>query len=214
MLRNTGQTYTYWCKKENKPITNKAATIGPDCGCTNECMKKLNTKNVNIILTIFEKYWALADFNLQRAYLIKQSNRSPSEAEVKLGNDNPARNAYRSTFFVTYESENHPVCRKAFAAIHGVSLSKIDYLAKIRDITNTAKIDQRGKHENHHKIADEIVNVVHEFIKTLPVRSSHYTREVNEYRQYLDYRNKMSIPELYRMYVDYSSCRYPLVETV
>ena len=213
-LRNAGEEYTFWCRKEKVYKTKTAATIGPDCGCTNECMKKLNTKNVNIILTIFEKYWALGHFDLQRAYLIKQSNRSPSEAEVKLGSDNPARNSYRSTFFVTYESENHPVCRKAFAAIHGVKLSKIDYLAKIRDITNTAQLDQRGKHKNHHKIADEIVNVVHEFIKTLPVRASHYTREVNEYRQYLDYRNQMSIPELYRMYVDYSSCRYPWVETV
>ena len=79
-------------------------------------MKKLNTKNVNIILTLFDKFWKMADFNLQRAYLIKQSNRSPSQAEVRLGKDNPARNGYRSTYFVTYESENYPVCRKAFAA--------------------------------------------------------------------------------------------------
>ena len=177
-------------------------------------MKKLNTKNVNIILTIFKNYWAVGNYDMQTAYLIKQSNRSPSEAEVKLGSDNPARSGYRSKYFVTYGSENHPVCRKAFAAIHGVKLSKIDYLAKIRDITNTAKIDQRGKHGNHHKIADEIVNVVHEFIQTLPVRSSHYTREVNQYRQYLDYRNKMSIPEIHSMYEDYASCHYPLVPTV
>ena len=214
LARNSGQTYSYWCKRGQKTITNKEAKIGPDCGCKQECMKKLNTKNLNIILTLFDKFWKMADFNLQRAYLIKQSNRTPSQAEVRLGKHNPARNGYRSTYFVTYESENYPVCRKAFAAIHGVDLSRVDYLGKVRDVTNTAKLDQRGKHKNRNTIANEITDVIHKFIQSLPVRSSHYTREVNQYRQYMDYRNKMSIPEIYRMYLDYSRCNYPLVGTV
>ena len=62
-------------------------------------MKILNTKNVNIIQTIFKNYWAMGNFDMQRAYLIKQSNRYPSEAEVKLGSDNPARRGYRSKYF-------------------------------------------------------------------------------------------------------------------
>ena len=115
---------------------------------------------------------------------------------------------------MSYGSDSYPVCRKAFAAIHGVGLERIDYLAKKRNITNTAELDQRGQNGHHNKIPDEILKVVHEFMATLPVRASHYTRKINQYRQYLDYRDKMSVPAIYKMYENHVRLHHPDADLV
>ena len=177
-------------------------------------MENLDAKNVNIIQTLFKNYWAMGNYNLQTSYLIKQSKSSPSAAQIKLGNANPNRNKNRTSYFVTYDSDNYVVCRKAFAAIHGVKLGKIDWLAEKRNITNTAELDQRGQNGHHNKMPEETLKLVHEFMATLPVRASHYTRKINEYRQYLDYRDKMSVPAIYKMYENYVRLHYPDADLV
>ena len=177
--RNSGKEYKYYSTKDKQVKTKKEAVIGPDCACKRKCMINLNTKNVAIIETIFKRYWAIGNYDLQTSYLLSLSKSKPTAAQCKLGNNNTKRNENRTTYFVCYESVNYPVCRKAFASIHGVGFERIDYLAKKRNITNTAELDQRGQNGHHNKIPDEILKLVHEFMATLPVRASHYTRKIN-----------------------------------
>ena len=51
--------------------------------------------------------------------------------------------------------------------------------------------------------------LIHKFIATLPVRASHYTSEVNRYRQYLDFVDKLSMPTLYKMYTNFITLEHP-----
>ena len=64
-------------------ITVPARQIGPDCGCLQKCMIKLNAIDIVIILTLFKNYWALENYDLQTSYLIKQSVEKESENKKK-----------------------------------------------------------------------------------------------------------------------------------
>ena len=73
LARNCGQEYVTYSKTFKIMITVPARKIGPDCGCLQKCMIKLNEIDIAIILTLFKNYWALGDYDLQTAYLVKQS---------------------------------------------------------------------------------------------------------------------------------------------
>lgn len=61
--------------------------------------------------------------------------------------------------------------------------------------------DGRGKHQNHKRVDDESLNMVREHIKIIPKYISHYSREVNPGKVYLDC--DMNIKQLYKKYVEW-----------
>ena len=84
-----------------------------------KCTDKLNELNPDIIPTVFDHYWALGNYNLQTADLIKKTSRKATANEIELGKDNRSRIKGKTTYFVTYEGEKHDVCRKAISACMG-----------------------------------------------------------------------------------------------
>lgn len=83
---------------------------------------------------------------------------------------------------------SHKVCKKAFAAIHGISAKRVDRLAaylKNRD-NITSPRENRGKHNTRpNMIPPEIVEQVDSHIRSFPKRSSHYSRQKNKNKMYL-----------------------------
>ena len=213
--RNSGQKYHYHSKTSGETKTHEAAKIGGPCDCSKKCTEILEKKNPRIIPTIFENYWGIANYDLQIADLVRKTERKLTERHKKFGAANLSRVKGRTTYFIYFEEEKYYVCRKAFASIHGISLSKLDYLHNKRDkVTGGAIADQRGKHDHHNQISDDRKNMVHEHIRTLPVRASHYTRSVNPFRQYLDYPDRTSTTWCYKSYVTWLYENYPDQEPV
>ena len=103
--RNSGKEYDYFSKRHKEMRTKKAAEIGPPCTCKKKCTDTLNSKNPEIIPTIFKHYWEIRYYDMQTADSIAKTNRKPSAKEIELGPDNPSRNKGRTTYCVTYEGE-------------------------------------------------------------------------------------------------------------
>ena len=111
---------------------------------------------------------------------------------------------------MTYDGQNHDVCRQAFISMHGVGSDRVDYLTKKRqDITNTAISDQRGKGGHHNAVPKEDVEKVHMHILSLQVTASHYTRTINPHRQYLDFADKVSMNWIYVRYKEWLADNHP-----
>ena len=201
--RNSGQTYLYHSKKQGEEgeKAKEAAKIGDPCGCTKACMESLDKKDPRIIQTTFKSYWNLPSYDLKTIDLIRKTERKQTERQKEFGDQNLSRVKGVSTYFIYFEGEKHYVCRKAFISIHGITVSRINYLPKkIDKVTGGAIVDLRGKHDKHNQMPEDRKNKVHDHIETLPVRASHYTRTINPYRQYLDYPDKKSINWCYKNY--------------
>ena len=91
-------------------------------------MTNLNIKNSAIIPTLFKAYWELGNYDLQTAYLLGKSESKPTAAQSKLGDNNKKRCHAITIYWVTFEHVKHPVCRIAFANIHGLTTERVEYL--------------------------------------------------------------------------------------
>ena len=92
------------------------------------------------------------------------------------------------------------VCQKAFAALHGVSVSAVHRISRASTTSTVAPKDMRGKHANRpKKITPTIHKQVKEHIKSFPVMKSHYSRQKNKRRRYLS--PLLSVREMHRMYL-------------
>ena len=60
----------------------------------------------------------------------------------------------------------------------------------------------------------EKLKLLHAFILSLAVRSSHYTREINKYKQYLDVPDKLSISQIHEDYLNTIMLDHPGAEGV
>ena len=90
----------------------------------------------------------------------------------------------------------------------------MDTINKNRTVTGTLIPDQRGKFGNHNAHTPERVATVHEHIRRIPVRSSHYRRKINKHVQYIDYPNKVPVSDLYIKYKEFMYYNYPDIKVV
>ena len=209
--RNSGQAYEYKVKG-NKNIIRKveARKIGPPCKCKKKCFESLGQEAIN---TIFHDYWALGDYNLQTADLQTKiekediKRRRPKKTEVT------RTGSYK--YYVHYNNVKYNVCRVAFLSIHDIKKDRAIYaFGKMSDSKTLIK-DKRGTNPNPRKFTGPKIDCVHEHIQSLPVRSSHYTRNKNKYRQYVDFSDdKKYITDLWNLYRAWMATNYPTVEQV
>ncbi|XP_049964728.1 uncharacterized protein LOC126485128 [Schistocerca serialis cubense] len=82
------------------------------------------------------------------------------------------------------------ICKETFLRVHGLQI----HARRVRNLQHqmkqgfaVPKEDGRGKHGNYpHKFQDEAVQSVREFLNTIPKYNSHYSRQQNPNRVYLD----------------------------
>lgn len=80
------------------------------------------------------------------------------------------------------------VCRKAFASLHGVSLKRVELIARqiSQDKRITPRAERRGKHTSRpNKICEETRKKIYNHILSFPARTSHYSRKDNIDTKYL-----------------------------
>ena len=205
MLKNQGKAYVGAHTKRQM----EARKIGAPCKCKNKCFEKVGEAGVK---AVFENFWKIGNYNKQNTYLTSRLHAiTPKRRYTNNVNDQLMRYDYT----VKYGDEQFSVCRKAFPAMHGISVRRVEiHQKRMRSsVTGTPIEDKRGKAPSANKITGAKLDAVHEHIKSLPTKSSHYTRSKAPHRKYLE-GGPTSIKELYYMYEFWCQKVHPDVEIV
>lgn len=168
---------------------------GLPCDCKNGCFERIS----GFKETVLDQFNSLADKALQDTYLSSLiTSRAPKRRRVRLDPQKAPR--ISSNKYIIRNGLNRiPVCRKAFAAVHGITLGRVALLVKKLNINGTTK-DNRGTHANRpNRISEEVVKLVHDHIASFPCDPSHYSRSKNMGCQYLSPQlNTKKMHELFK----------------
>ncbi|CAL4192676.1 unnamed protein product, partial [Meganyctiphanes norvegica] len=137
--RNLGLEYT--SVRTNKRI--EARKIGPPCTCSFKCFEKVGQINIK---TIFNDYWSSGSWDAQTAYLQKRTTTNPVKRRRK---DTAVKGCTRS-YHVSVDIALMPVCKTAFANIHGISMSRVDRAQSNMTASGVPIKDRRGQAGGSH----------------------------------------------------------------
>ena len=199
-LRNLGKEYT--SVKTKKVVC--ARKIGPPC--KDGCYEKIGRENIE---EIFQHFWDIGDYDRQNEYLVNCI--TETSYKRKYTKKAVSKRPHKVNFHVTHSSVTHSLCRVAFMNIFGIKRRKMAILLEKRRSSKSGigvlDTDKRGKTVTPaNKIKGSRLETLHEFIKLLPVVSSHYTRAKAPLRQYLPYGG--SIVNLYTEYSIWMQLNY------
>ena len=118
------------------------------------------------------------------------------------------------TYTIFCKGTSYIVCKEAFLSIHSIGKQRVENAFKKKTANGSLIKDQRGRLPNPNAHSPEVINCIHEHIQSMPVRSSHYTRDKNPNRQYLDTADKKSIRWMHDRYLEWMSKFRPTIQTV
>lgn len=186
--------------------------LGLPCSCKNQCREKLQSCETNI----FNEFWNLGSWELQNSYLfgcvhiVKKKRSYPKKQKHQ-----ESHRQSNAVYSVNVNGETTRVCKTEFLNVHGLQSSKgrLNNIVskKIKGI-RVPERDKRGKHVNRlNKISDAAIQTVRNHIDSIPKYQSHYSRQENMNKVYLDHN--MTIASLYsERYVPW--CRDAGIEPV
>lgn len=152
---------------------------GRDCKCKRlQCFQNISEVERNVIIRDFNQ---LADRNEQNAYLaslitVHTIRRRRSRRDEEYASLHDCSFGFRVRVIREGVAQEIPVCNKAFAAIHGITRSKIEYIQKSLKLMGIFPKDKRGTHSNRpHKIPQVIAAKIDAHIKSFKGRKSHYS---------------------------------------
>ena len=158
--------------------------MGNSCSCPNKCWEKVNGDAEHI----FNSFWDLGNHVSQNTYLIhsiKLLNKKRCYTKEK-----HSRREFNFEYYVKVNAVDVKICKEMFLALHGLQNSRKrieNNQNQIKSGNVVAKADGRGKHKNRpHAFSEEILDIAREFINSIPKYVSHYSRNQNPNRQYLD----------------------------
>ena len=204
---NSGKSCTLVCSKgknKGKEIKCNGKELKASCGeeCKLKCSEEFGEEERK---KLFDAYWALADINEKRAYLVSRIER----CEVKRRMSKEAKKNRQNTFEYWFpdpdpqmysQGYNIRVCQKMFLNTLGISsLSVATAFKKVDNETGAMQQDKRGKHGNHKKIDKKREQRVIDHIESFKVVESHYVRKT-ETAQFLP--RELSITDMHRMYLE------------
>lgn len=188
-LKNSGKEY----KTKNGRLVQEKKIRPP---CPEKCILGCNKKfSEEFRRKIFQDYWNLASLQRQRDFLgscierLELNYRRISAANPR--NQNCA-------FYLQNDGKRVRVCKLFLMNTLGLSERTLRTVIKSK-VSGSGIIpeDQRGKHKNHKKTAEEILNSIRIHIDSIPRIESHYVRSATS-RQFID--GGLSIAELHRNY--------------
>ncbi|XP_072390087.1 uncharacterized protein [Diabrotica undecimpunctata] len=190
--RNLGHEYINTKGKKIEP-----KKLGAPCGCTKQCRQLLAGKENDI----FNAFWNLGNYDKQNIYLFSTMTVIPKKRSYpkKTKGIHSSRNV-SVKYRVEVNGDEIEICKKEFLAIHGISKKRIERLVhQNKEGASTPKSDERGKHDNNNKkIPEEHCEYVRQHINLIPKYTSHYSRQKNPTKVYLD--SDISISSLHHDY--------------
>ncbi|XP_076069644.1 uncharacterized protein LOC143041537 [Oratosquilla oratoria] len=203
-----------WIKNQNKAKCNRGEAytshttkkkvgerrVGSPCSCPAKCFTKIGDDNVE---AIFKAYWDLANHDAQSNYLAFRVVETPVKRPRKKqdGSTESKRQCTRN-YSVLVSGMVVTVCKTAFLNIHGISDKRVRNVSVKTKAspTGTPTADKRGSIVKWNQVADVRKDLVHNFIKALPLCSSHYSRTKAPNRKYLPPGS--TLISLYKAYKD------------
>ena len=176
-----------------------ARTTGPDCRCSKKCFKIVDEDLRYHILTTFNQLGNSKDQNfLLRGLIVgKDVARRGKQGRggvAKKGNMPKTKESTYEYFVPGDHNRRIPVCLKAFQSIFGITYRRV------RTVRRAAiPVDNRGKHPKK-KTAGLLVERVKAHILSFPRMTSHYSRQKNPRRRYLN--PGLSVNRMYLMYLE------------
>lgn len=193
--RNCGKSYT---TKTGKIVPSKTFT-NLDCQCVRKCSNKISELERK---KLFDNFWALGDINHQNSYLNglckchSVKRRRPKDGT---GSEKGCIYEYRLELAGT----SLIVCKTFFLNTFNVSNGRLSRVLKKSKEEGTPHLDGRGKHEARKCISEELITDVREHIKSFPAFESHYAREDNPNKKYLN--PELNMAKIYDLYLE--KCR-------
>lgn len=170
--RVKGINYTNW-KGNDVFLTKK----GEDCLCTMKCFERVSAGDRN---EINDRFYSLNTKNEQDSYLQslitlhQVARRRPMECI------NQKPKSYSYTYRVSCSTGSYSVCKKAFAAIHGITENRIRRLYTLLS-QGKSPIDMRGKQRPGNAKSDQLIRTICDHIESFPVKVSRYSNRVVKY---------------------------------
>lgn len=176
--RNEGKEYISYKTKKVMPPRK----VGP--ACRDACFTKVGMDNIN---EIHKAFWAIGEYNKQNEYMMRCITQLPFKR--KYTKKEISKRQAKLLYTVSHDDNDYEVCREGFLNIFGLKRGRLEVIMKkIRESKHAAGVmpeDKRGKTVPKNKISGATLDTLHEYIATLPVVSSHYTRAKAPLRQYL-----------------------------
>lgn len=184
-----------------KSLRASTHEIGKDCKCKRyQCFDVIPESERFRIIREFNK---IGNYNEQNIYLSSLITVCPVKRRRPRNDEDHARAnsasyAYRVRVLNSEVAQDVRVCFKAFISLHGITPRRIQFIQNALVSTDQPPVDMRGKHANRpHKLADDIVDSIKDFINSLIYCNSHYSIEDSE-QIYLP--EEFNIAKLHRMY--------------
>ena len=161
------------------------------CECALQCFSTLTTEQRR---TIFSRFWALGNFDIQNTYLCGCVKVLP----VARHYTSKSRRGNTRVYYVNNGERSVRICKTAFLRIHGISHGRLSrVLAGQAEQGGLPKLDTRGRHEPPNKTSEDKA-FIRQHIESFPVYESHYSRSDNPHRRYLS--PELSQAKMYHLY--------------
>nr|CAH7766802.1 unnamed protein product [Callosobruchus chinensis] len=185
--RNLGQAYKS-ISSEKEVLARK---IKPPCStkCRLKCFEKIGQ---SLREELFTKFWDLGDINLQRSFVSSCLVEVVSKYRYTNA-ENPR--GFNHAFYFTLQNEKTRVCKTFFINTLDISDRMVRTVKRKKDSCGFVKQDLRGKHDNHKKVDERLVQEMVEHIDSIPRIESHYVRASTS-REYID--GSKTIQDIYR----------------
>jgi hypothetical protein len=163
----------------------------PNCRC--RCGSKITDVQIAEHLRRFNRL----THREQNAYL-REFVRPVKKRRTRKRTDKEMANRSVNEYFLKVANESIPICKAAFCCIFGISPSRLRQC--VLEFLAPKSLDSRGKHGNRaNKTPDGVLRAVCAFIEALPTRESHYSRERNTLKKFLD--SSLNVRLLYRKFL-------------
>lgn len=169
--RNFGEEYTMESGKIRKG--RKCQTLRQ---CRMKCIDKFSDEDRNMI---FKEYWGSGSHEKRVSFitaLITKTKKACSKE--KLADKKHKNKEFTYKYHLRINGEKFNICKTCFRRTLGET-NKFLELCSIRINSSCSGIfenDQRGKKQPSNKYTEEDINQVRQFILSIPLYESHYTR--------------------------------------
>lgn len=193
LKKQKGESYV---SKTNKVMREKSIKVDP-CShgkCQNNCTINMGSEREKIFKMFYE-----LDNTAKKGFLlscIKETDKKRLYSKCEI-----SRRKRSMVYFLPKNGEQIVVCQQFLLNTLNISQRTLQYTFDNRTDLLTPKYDMRGKHEPPNKTSAEKLQVVENFIKSLPAVPSHYVRK-HTTRLYLPIEFK-NLSNLYRIYINH-----------
>lgn len=191
--RNSGLEYTSSSKSKK---VFKARNMGPPCNtkCRLQCSTKITQDDRK---AIFSDYWNLSDLQRQRGFLLKSIETVTPKYQYKRVHSNRGNN---HAFYFSIKGTKFRVCKMFFKSTLAITDRPIRTVIQKQTYNTEGMItpEQRGTHDHHYHVDDDVKNGVRSHINSIPRIESHYCRKDSS-REYIE--GGKTVAQLHRDYV-------------